>query len=149
MYFQKMQFLGVFRPFFQRSLPWCTAKQCINFVRKRSRTSKLSQYCNSTNVYVTKNAVSTSTKGQLISNRLFGVIFRTKTTTKLFPGFLPKSLKRGGMEKMYQCFNSYSFLKIWKCLYFFESTSFQRLGQKSWKKFRWFFGPNDDTNKTF
>ena len=44
------------------ALVQCTTKQCINFVRKRSRTSTLSQYCNSTNVYVTKNAVSTSAK---------------------------------------------------------------------------------------
>ena len=31
--------------------------------------------------------------------------------------------------------------------FFFDLTSFKRLGQKSLKKFRWFFGRNDDTKK--
>ena len=32
---------------------------------------------------------------------------------------------------------------------FYDLNSFQRLGQKSLKKFHWFFGPNDDTKKSF
>ena len=31
----------------------------------------------------------------------------------------------------------------------FHSTSFKRLGQKSLKEFRWFFGRNNDTQETF
>ena len=33
--------------------------------------------------------------------------------------------------------------------YFFDLTSFQRLGQKSWKKFRLFFGRFEETKRTF
>ena len=36
-----------------------------------------------------------------------------------------------------------------KCPYFFDFTSFKRLGQKSLQKFRWFFGRFEDTKRTF
>ena len=32
---------------------------------------------------------------------------------------------------------------------FFDLTPFQRLGQKSLKRFRWYFGRNDDTKRTY
>ena len=38
-------------------------------------------------------------KGQLISKCLFGVVKSTQKTTKFFPGFLPKPLKRGQIKK--------------------------------------------------
>ena len=43
---------------------------------------------------------TTSAKGQLNSERLFGVIVSTKNTTKKIPGFLPYPLKRGQIKKI-------------------------------------------------
>ena len=60
---------------------------------------------------------------------------------------------RGGMQNMNiwagTNYIKYPLVSVIKCLYFVDLTSFKRLGQKSLKRFRWFFGRKDDTKKTF
>ena len=82
-----------------------------------------------------------SAEGQLISNVLLVSKLLPKKQQKKFQDFCPglkkevkskKQCKRVKMKSSNQCSGV-------KCPYFFDLTSFQRLGQKSWKKICWFF----------
>ena len=81
-------------------------------------------------------------KGQLISKCPFGVIVWTKLATKKFDNFCP-----GGQIKKIKAlyYIKYPIISIRKCLYFFDLTTRAEIV----KFFRCYFGPNDDTKKTF
>ena len=83
-------------------------------------------------------------KGQSISKCPFGVFKSPKKPTKYFPRFLPQPLKRGKIKKIRALYTA-----NWTTFfhYFFDLTSFQRLGQKSSQKFPCFFGRFGDTKK--
>ena len=83
-----------------------------------------------------------SAKGQFILKCPFGVIVSTKIPMKALA-----SKKRSNQKKIPNQFLDNQ-RKI-KCLYFFYSTSFWRLEQKSFKKSRQYFGRNDDTKRKF
>ena len=87
-------------------------------------------------------------EGQLNSKCPFGVFKSSNKPTKCFPGFLPQPLKKVKSKK-YSKRVKIKFSNQWyKVPLFFGLTSFQRLGQKSWKTFRWFFGRFED-KRTF
>ena len=82
-------------------------------------------------------------KGQFILKCPFGVYKSPKNPTKFFPGFLPQPLKRCQIKKIRALFTANWRLLSTLLRYFFDLTSFQRLGQKSWKKIRWFIVKRD------
>ena len=80
-------------------------------------------------------------KGQIISKCLLGVIVWTKIATKKFDNFCPD----GQIKKKTLYYIEYPIINIKKCLYFFDLTTRAEIV----KFFRCYFGPNDDTKKTF
>ena len=89
------------------------------------------------------------TKGQLILKCPLGVFKSSEKTTKFFPGFLPKPIKKGQIKKIKTIYTT-----NWRILFWLSYTTFliwplYRLGQKSWKKFRWIFGRSFNTKRTF
>ena len=81
-------------------------------------------------------------KGQIISKCLLGVIVWTKLATKKFDNFCPA----GQIKKIKTLYYiKYPIINIKKCLYFFDLTTRAEIV----KFFRCYFGPNDDTKKTF
>ena len=81
-------------------------------------------------------------KVQLISKRLLEKIVWTKIATKKFDNFCP-----GGQIKKIKALSyiNYGVFNVIKCLYFFDLTTRAEIV----KFFRCYFGPNDDTKKTF
>ena len=68
-----------------------------------------------------------------------------KKQWNFFPGFLPYPLKRGKIKKTRALYTT-----ICRILFWLAYTTFLIwLGQKSWKKFRWFFGRFEDIKMTF
>ena len=80
-------------------------------------------------------------KGQWISKCPFGVIVWTKIPTKKNPGFLPYSKKRSNQKNGGFYFDSFTPI-FWFDL-FLEARAEIR------EKNSWYFGPNDDTKRTF
>ena len=81
-------------------------------------------------------------KGQLISKRLLEKIVWTKIATKFFDNFCP-----GGQIKKIKALSyiNYGVFNVIKCLYFFDLTTRAEIV----KFFHCYFGPNDDTKRTF
>ena len=98
-------------------------------------------------------------KGQLISKFPFGVIVWTKIPT-IFLRISALACKKSSNQKKSLIKSFSNNLKKIRCLYlFFCSTSFYRIVKdlrisalartEIFKKFRWYFGQNDDTKRTF
>ena len=89
-------------------------------------------------------------KGQIISECPYEIILSPIRPTKIFPRFRPLLLRRGQIKKIKTLYyTNQGLFNIFGLIKFFIQPLFQRLGQKSLKKIRWFFGRNDDTQETF